>query len=118
MIALVVTLTGDDTDDSARDPGQDSSQTPTDPVSASDSASDGATDQGGSPSPAPDSSAPSDGPTSTSADGRMTGTLHSYQLPSGWTDITQDLADQPTVDTVPGAGAGLSSPPESLLVHR
>ncbi|NYG58344.1 hypothetical protein BJ980_001267 [Nocardioides daedukensis] len=116
MVALVVTLTGDDSDDSARDPGQDSSQTPTDPDSAPDGASDNASD-GASPSPAPESSAPSDGPTSTSADGRMTGTLYSYQIPSGWNDITKDMADQPTVDTVSGDGEGLYSSQESLIVE-
>src|SRR3546814_16648154 len=47
----------------------------------------------------------------------MTGTLYSYQLPSGWTDITKDLADQPTVDTVSGDGEGLYSSQESLIVE-
>lgn len=100
-VALVLTLGGDDKDDD-KSKDDESSQTTEEP-------SEDPTDD---PSEEP-SEDPTDG-----GSGEVSGTGYSYDVPSGWTDVTDEMSSQdPRIDSGITAGSSFQGADANILVE-
>lgn len=101
-VALVLTLGGDDKDDDAKD-DESSSESSEDP---SEDSSEDPTDE------------PTDDESTDGESGAVSGTGYSYDLPSGWSDMSEEMSSQdPRVDSAIAAGSSFEQAEANILVE-